>query len=150
MPWLCVSEHGKVLIVDDEAAIRSLLAVVARRAGCVVDLAHDGVEAIRLLTLKRYDVLLLDLMMPRVNGYEVIEFLKTRKDRPIVFVVTATANIFFRDFDPDVVRSIVRKPFDVDVIAALIADTALARRDPLDAAATDDPQHDGELPAQVC
>ena len=122
-------KRGRVLIVDDEAAIRSLLAIIARRAGCTVDLAVDGVDAIRLLGENEYDVVLLDLMMPRINGYEVIDFLKRQRVKATVFVVTATPNIFFRDFDPEIVRSIIRKPFDVEVVASIIADAALSERD---------------------
>src|SRR5581483_12466013 len=73
---------GKILIADDEAAIRSLLKIVVERAGFEAEFARDGAEAIAKLSEGDHLVLLLDLMMPNVNGYEVAQHLKTMSRRP--------------------------------------------------------------------
>src|SRR5436305_1634759 len=63
---------GRLLVVDDDRAIRKLLERIARRAGFEADGARDGVEALEMLDRGHYDVALIDLMMPRLSGYELV------------------------------------------------------------------------------
>ncbi|MGZ7078952.1 MAG: response regulator, partial [Thermoanaerobaculia bacterium] len=58
-----------LLVVDDDDAIRRLLERVALRAGFDVDAAKDGVEALEMMQRRRYDIAIVDLMMPRLRGY---------------------------------------------------------------------------------
>jgi DNA-binding response OmpR family regulator len=116
----------RVLVVDDEPAIRALVAKIVERAGHPVDTAADGEEAIQKIEAERYSVIVLDLMMPNVDGYALIEYLKTRGGvRPAIIVVSAGESAALRQLDGSVVHSIVRKPFDIDVLGDLI--TAAAR-----------------------
>ena len=119
---------GEILIVDDDGPIRSLLTIITQRAGFAVDVAHDGAEALEKIASSDYLVVLLDLMMPRMSGYEVIDRLRELPRRPAVIAITATSDIVTRDIDTDVVQSVVRKPFDIDVIANLIIDCSRALR----------------------
>src|SRR3954451_11721027 len=81
---------GRVLVVDDEPAIRALVAKIVERAGFSVDVAADGAEAIAKVNQTDYAVIVLDLMMPAVSGYEFVEFLEQRGGkRPSVIVITA-------------------------------------------------------------
>ncbi|HEX8617526.1 MAG TPA: response regulator [Thermoanaerobaculia bacterium] len=116
---------GRVLVVDDEAAIRALVAKIVERAGYPVDTARDGAEAIEKLSNTRYAVLVLDLMMPNVDGYALIRHVKQRGgDRPAIIVISAGDSAAFRQLDGAVVHSILRKPFDIDVLGDLIAAAA--------------------------
>jgi DNA-binding response OmpR family regulator len=117
-----VSTLADVLVVDDDPAIRTLLQLIVRRAGFQCDTACDGKEAIDLMTANNYKVAIIDLMMPRVNGYEVLEHLGHFLRRPAVIVATAMGGAYVRDLDGRVVHSIVRKPFDLELMTALITD----------------------------
>ena len=97
------------------------------RDGFVVDSVTDGAEALKLLKRNTYDLMLLDLMLPRLSGFEVITALKEMKTRPAVIVVTSNdAN----DLDPEIIASVVRKPFDLSELMTLVTEaaTAAARR----------------------
>ncbi|HEX8408395.1 MAG TPA: response regulator, partial [Thermoanaerobaculia bacterium] len=108
--------------MDDEPAIRALVAKIVDRAGYPVDTARDGAEAIEKLATERYAVMVLDLMMPNVDGYALIEHLKARGGpRPAIIVVSAGDSASLRRLDGSVVHSILRKPFDIDVLGDLIA-----------------------------
>jgi len=123
------SDKARVLVVDDEAAIRALVAKIIERAGFAVDTARDGREAIEKLQVSTYDVLVIDLMMPNVDGYGVIDFLRERGGRqPAVILVTAADSAAVRRMDGELVHSVLRKPFDIDVLADLIAAAAQTMR----------------------
>jgi two-component system OmpR family response regulator len=116
---------GRVLVVDDEAAIRALVAKIVERAGYPVDTARDGAEAIEKVGETEYAVIVLDLMMPNIDGYGLIRHLKARGgNRPAIIVVSAGDSAAFRQLDGAVVHSILRKPFDIDVLGDLIAAAA--------------------------
>jgi CheY-like chemotaxis protein len=117
-----------VLITDDDAGIRSLLKTVAEMRGCTVETAANGIEAMQKMKARSYDLLLLDLMMPMMSGYDVVERMRDMEHRPAVIVVTAgheTAGDFER-LDGRVVSSILRKPFDIHAASELIQVAAAA------------------------
>jgi CheY-like chemotaxis protein len=120
-----VKSKPRVLVVDDEPAIRALVAKIVERAGHPVDSARDGAEAIEKLEAQQYAVVVLDLMMPIVDGYALIEHLKRRGGpRPAIIVVSAGDSAALRQLDGSVVHSIIRKPFDIDVLGDLISAAA--------------------------
>lgn len=111
----------RILVVDDEAAIRALVAKILERAGYQVDTARDGAEAIEKLEDSRYSVIVLDLMMPNIDGFGLIRHLRERGGRrPAIIVVSAGDSATFRQLDGALVHSILRKPFDIDVLADLV------------------------------
>jgi two-component system, NtrC family, response regulator PilR len=114
----------RILIVDDDSSIRTLLSVVAARAGVEADVASDGIEAMQKLEADDYDLVVLDLSMPRMNGYDLIERLRERRPGPAVIVLTALSTKNFIDLDPEVVHCVVRKPFDLNTFMALFVATA--------------------------
>ena len=113
-----------ILIADDDAGIVSLLKLLVERAGFPVDIARDGQQAIEKLGSGSYVLLLLDLQMPRFNGFDVIEYLKEQSKRPMVLVVTALPPSQLAHIDPAVVHAVIRKPFDVELLASIISSTA--------------------------
>jgi DNA-binding response OmpR family regulator len=116
------TNHAKVLVVDDDQSIRQLVCTIVEREGFEVDCAADGGEAIDLLEKNSYSVILLDLMMPRVDGFGVIGFLKDHQGeaKPIVLVITAYADQKFKEVDPTVVAGVIRKPFEVADLGNLV------------------------------
>jgi CheY-like chemotaxis protein len=98
-----------------------LLLTVLRRRDIVVDTAKNGAEALQKLGQCVYAVMLLDLMMPVANGWEVLGKLATFEParRPIVIVLTAGSEP--RDFSPDLVIGSIRKPFDVELLNDMVA-----------------------------
>ena len=112
---------GRVLVVDDEPPIRALVAKIVERAGHPVDVARDGAEAIEKIEAQHYSVVVLDLMMPNVDGYALVDYLKARGERPAIIVISAGDTAALRRLDGSVVHSILRKPFDIDVLGDLIS-----------------------------
>ena len=116
---MSVTAENRVLIVDDDEPIRKLLSIVLRRRGVASDHAIDGVDGLAKLERCRYTLVLLDLMMPRMSGYEMLENLANIAPelRPTVVVLTAGSRPQLR---PDLVLTLIRKPFDVDVVADVV------------------------------
>ena len=81
----------KILVVDDDEGIRVMVETVLRREQFEVDTARDGFEAIEKLANNDYGTILLDLMMPRVDGLDVLRFLQEKRPdlEPAVIVMTA-------------------------------------------------------------
>ena len=120
-PRVAVGMHRRhILIVDDDSSIRTLLRLVAERQGYAVDVAVDGVEAMRLLSEHRYDLAIIDLMMPRLNGYELVDALPRFAHRPAIVIATAMTDSLIGLLDAEVVHSIIRKPFDIEMLGALM------------------------------
>jgi len=114
--------QARILVADDDQAIRQLVTTIMRREQLSVDSVADGAEAIEKLQEHEYAVILLDLMMPRVDGFGVIDYLASHPSvhKPVVLVITAYADQKFKDVDPDVVAGVLRKPFEVAELGGLI------------------------------
>ena len=106
----------RILVVDDDDAIRALVATVLRRRGLRADCVRNGVEAMARIEACRYSLVLLDLMMPQMSGYEVLDRLAKIPDamRPIVIVLTA--GLEPRVLDTRLVIGTIHKPFDVELL----------------------------------
>lgn len=105
----------QVLVVEDDAAIRRLVSMVLKRNGYDVETASDGLEAVFKLGLNDYSVIVLDLMMPNLDGFTFIETIAANDpDRLRKIIVTSAAS-------PAVIRermrgapfSLMPKPFDI-------------------------------------
>jgi DNA-binding response OmpR family regulator len=112
--------HRKILVVDDDAPIRALLATVLRRRGFQVDTARDGEHALQLITQCRYALMILDLMMPRVSGYDVIEEI-CRFDGHRPYILLLTADCKPRPLDSSLILGTMHKPFDVEMLVEAVA-----------------------------
>jgi CheY-like chemotaxis protein len=110
-----------ILIVDDDEPTQKLLEVLMQRYGFETDTAADGAAAIDRLRDGNYACIILDLMMPSVGGRDVLDFLDKRKRPAKVIVCTAAVPTREEDFDPEYVRAVVRKPFDIEQLAATVA-----------------------------
>lgn len=75
----------KILIVEDEEAIANLIRMNLAKAGYQCEIASDGEEAAEAISERSFDLILLDIMLPKLNGYEVLEYAKT-VDIPVIFL----------------------------------------------------------------
>ena len=120
-----------LLIVDDDNSIRTLISIAMQRHGLTFDVARDGEDALRQMRTGTYAVVLLDLMMPRMDGPEFLKQLVTLElsaaRRPIVLLMTAFSSDQLPVL-PDAIHAIVRKPFDIDDLVALVAGCVEQRR----------------------
>jgi CheY-like chemotaxis protein len=125
--------NPRILIADDDASIRHLLTTIVKRERLDVDAASDGEEAIQKLQEHEYSVILLDLMMPHVDGFGVIDYLREHPQptKPVVLVITAYADQKFKRVDPEIVAGVVRKPFEVAELGSLVRLCAISLDDPL-------------------
>ena len=114
---------SQILIADDDPGIVRLLKLLVERQGFLVDTARDGREAIEKIENGSYVLMLLDLQMPHFNGFDVIEHLREQSKRPVALVVTALPASQLSKLDPAVVHAVIRKPFDVELLAAIISST---------------------------
>jgi len=113
---------ARILVADDDQSIRQLLCTIVSRERFDVDCVADGIQAIQKLKENRYAVILLDLMMPRASGFEVIDYLKQHPPatKPIVLVITAYSDPRVKEVDASVVAGVLRKPFEVADLGSLI------------------------------
>lgn len=116
-----MGEKKRALVVDDDDPIRTMLAKVVERQDLAVDTARDGVEAIDRIDEDGYALIVLDLMMPRIDGYGVLQHLQAHHPEKLGRTIIASAvpeSEIMRQIDLPVFR-IHAKPFD---LAKLIAD----------------------------
>ena len=108
-------DRRRVLVVDDDEAIRTMVERVLRREKFDVDSARDGFEAIDKLARNDYHAILLDLMMPRIDGLGVLDFLRDHRPELGRNVIVMTANV---PAATEAVRAgrisrVLSKPFDL-------------------------------------
>jgi CheY-like chemotaxis protein len=106
----------RALVVDDDEAIRQILTKILEREGLTVESAADGFEAIEKIREGDYALILLDLMMPHIDGFGVLRFLgQSRPDElSNVVVMTALSPEYLHHDLPRVIF----KPFDMDLLMA--------------------------------
>ena len=112
----------RVLVVDDDDAIRSLLGKLLSRHGLEVDNANDGVAALEKLRSETYDAVLLDLMMPRKSGFDVVAELRESDPELLsrILIISAFPDRAFEALGN--VCRIVPKPFEIPNLLAAIAE----------------------------
>ena len=117
-----MTDQRQVLIVEDDHATRMLLETILRRSGVTATSAADGGRAIELLEDQKFDLVILDLMMPHIGGADVIRHLAGATRRPPVIVCTAAGVAATRDLPREIVSAVLRKPFDIVELMATVAE----------------------------
>jgi CheY-like chemotaxis protein len=121
-----------VLVAEDDPSIRALIASALRRRRLRLATAENGAEALQHLQNQEWLVLVLDLMMPDVTGWEVIAWLAAHPEKKpkTVIVVSATDRALLEAVNPAVVNAVIFKPFDVLQLSAYVkASCELPHRD---------------------
>ena len=107
---------GKILVVDDEPDIRNLAKRILKRAGYKVVMASNGVEGEEMVESEKPDLIILDVVMPRKNGFEVCQALKGRpetKNIPII-IFSASGSRSRRDAAREAgADDFLQKPFTI-------------------------------------
>ncbi|HLU66175.1 MAG TPA: response regulator [Kofleriaceae bacterium] len=114
---------GRILVVDDDALLRSSVAAVLADEGYEVDLAGDGVDALAKIHANPPDVILLDLLMPRMNGKALLETLHASAATSGISVLVMTALHGFESHRTLKLgaKDLVEKPFDIDELLNKVA-----------------------------
>lgn len=115
-------EQKKVLVIDDDLPLRGMLAAALRQHGFQVLLAGDGAEGQRALTIHNPDVVLLDLAMPDVNGWDFLQRLQETGHLGRVPIIVVSAHLHV---DPQAilqmgVKAILPKPFNLPELIDVI------------------------------
>lgn len=117
---------NRILIADDEAEMRELIYNYLTDAGYDVTVAADGMQAWELFEKQVFDLVLLDIMMPKIDGYGVCELIRKKSDVPVVFLTALDGEehqLMGYDSQAD---DYVTKPFSMPVLLKKIA--AILRR----------------------
>ena len=123
-------EAPRVLLVDDSLSVRKFVGLMLERAGFEVRMAADGGEALNLLADTMVDVVVTDLEMPRVNGFELVQDLRRRPETraiPVVILTTRAGEKHLELARRLGVEHYVTKPVDERAFVALVAGLASAR-----------------------
>jgi CheY-like chemotaxis protein len=108
---------ARILVVDDDEAIRLLVTRLFRREGHDVSSAGDGEEAIEMLDTRHYDLVILDVMMPRKDGIAVAERIAASPEpRPKVIIMTAAVPSIVDRLPKTGVWTVISKPFNLEQI----------------------------------
>ena len=115
-----------ILVVEDDADIQELLLNFLQEAGYTVTLAGDGVEAMTQFYAQTYDLVLLDILLPKIDGYGVCELIRQRSKVPIVMLTALDSeDNQIKGFDLQV-DDYITKPFSMQLLLRRIA--AVLRR----------------------
>jgi CheY-like chemotaxis protein len=116
----------KILLVDDNAVVRDMLVDLVGSLGYVADAASGGTEALALFDRNRYDIVLTDLLMPGMTGWEVLDAVRQRDPRMPVVIITGTpAAGDPRASQPGV--AVLKKPVDVKALDETIKEKLTQR-----------------------
>lgn len=109
------NEQYGVLVVEDDPAIRRLVTMVLQRQGYRVDIASDGLEAVLKLGVSEYDVIVLDLMMPNLDGFTFLSTVARNQPERLrkVIVTSAASPAVIRERMEGTPFSLLPKPFDI-------------------------------------
>jgi CheY-like chemotaxis protein len=121
----------RILVADDDAPVRDLYLHIAARVGVEADVVSSGRDAVEAFKTRKYDLAFMDLNMPRLSGWEVLDFLRFRYEaRPArLFIVTGVTDQHISKADHDVVTAVLYKPVVTEELRNLV--TACLRGDAL-------------------
>jgi len=126
-PTVSRSAEGHILVVDDDEITQKIAGRNLEKAGFSTDSARDGIEAIEKLKSGEYDVVILDLLMPRLDGFGVVHYLVENAPDMLkrVIVITAISSTVLETLDRDMYYQVFPKPLNykelVSAVRACIA-----------------------------
>ena len=121
----------RILVIEDEPDIQEMLCAYLRDAGYSVSAASDGIQAMDCFHRESWDLILLDLMLPKIDGYGVCELIRRESDVPVIMVTALdTEENQIRGFDLQI-DDYVTTPFSMPILLRKIA--AVLRRTGSDA-----------------
>ena len=116
----------KILIVEDDIDIQELLRNFLQEVGYEISIANDGMEAISLFSTIHFDLILLDIMLPKIDGYGVCEVIRKRSQVPVIMLTALSdEENQLRGFEQQI-DDYIPKPFSPKILLCKIA--AILRR----------------------
>src|SRR5437868_1598446 len=110
-----MAEQKLILVVDDDRELVDAMRAVLERQGYQVIHAHDGHQGKQAIYNQRPDLVILDMMMPRMGGYPVLEHFRDKKDAPPIIMITANEGSRHKAYAEYLgVVDYIRKPFAMD------------------------------------
>jgi DNA-binding response OmpR family regulator len=112
-------DKKKILVIDDEVSIAEVLKIRLEAAGYQVELAFDGEEGLNKARTVKPDLIILDIMLPKMNGYEICRMLKYDKNFMKIPIIMLTAKV--READKKMGKEVgtnayIEKPFEPEVL----------------------------------
>ena len=106
--------QGSILVVDDEADLSTMLVEILTKKGYKAEAAGDGIQGLEMLAEQRYDLMILDLRMPRKPGLEVLEVVReTQPELPVIVLSGVAHENEFKEAMKVGARLCIKKPFEV-------------------------------------
>jgi len=112
--------NAKILIVEDEIKLQEFMSLYIKNAGYSVDIAGDGKTALKLFENNRYDLILLDVMLPELNGYEVCEKIRNSSQVPIIMLTALESESHHLKGYEQGADDYITKPFKMKILLAKI------------------------------
>ncbi len=113
-------QKGKILVVDDEKNICDLLRMYLEKEGYSVVMAHTGLDAVNMFALENPDLVLLDVMLPQLDGWQVCREIRKTSEKPII-MLTAKDEVFDKVLGLELgADDYMTKPFDTKELVARI------------------------------
>lgn len=109
-----------ILVVEDDLNIRKLLYSVLVQAGYKVDLAKNGLEGVNAVSKKKYDLILMDLMMPEMDGHEAIREIRKFSDTSVIFVSALSDEKSQVEAYNGGADGYILKPFSIKILLSII------------------------------
>lgn len=113
-------QQATVLLVEDDENAATVLERHFARRGLTTDIARDGEEAVRLLGSHRYQVAVVDLVLPYTSGFYVIECIRKLPDPPVTIAITGSEPPILANIDRRIVKAILLKPIDGETFAIFV------------------------------
>ena len=118
----------KILVVEDDPQGRYLVCEVLRREGYQVAEASDGAEALEIVLTERVNLVITDLVMPKLNGFKFLEQLHSiNPQMPVIFITGYLSVVRGKTLLQDVAE-IIRKPFEFEALRSAVKRALIAER----------------------
>ena len=123
-----MAEQASILVVDDNEDLLETFSMILKRRGFTVDTAENGVSAVDKFKMGHFDVTLMDIVMPEMNGVEALKRIKEINPGARVILMTAySEDELMRMALDEGARGVIHKPIKIDRMIELIKETALNR-----------------------
>ena len=117
----------QILVVEDDASLRKLMSAALKQHGYVTFLANDGLEALDVLEKTNIDLIISDIMMPNMDGYEATRRIRSLPDfkKAVTPIIAMTANVFKEDREKCLAAGMnahLSKPLDAETMKRTISE----------------------------
>ncbi|MBI4655433.1 MAG: response regulator [Elusimicrobia bacterium] len=116
----------KILIVEDSRSITGVLKEVLEQEGYTVFVTHDGIDGIRIAKREKPDIVLLDLLLPKISGYEILDMIKkdnSTRHVPVLIISTLDTPESVEKSKLCGAKNFIKKPYNLDDLLAEIKNT---------------------------